>query len=110
MSPLFDIICSGDVCAQTKSKNTASGFANVDEWAYNTTFYGHFELSQPTGCGNTFNSPTKTWVGGGAGYLFTNVYYPGSGGVGCGDVWNAIAWRHNSNGTYTDIGDFQFSI
>src|SRR5450755_4299527 len=66
VAPAFAIICSGDVCAQTKSKDPTSGLANVKEWANNTTFNGHFELTGPGGCGEVFNSPTRTWHGGGA--------------------------------------------
>src|SRR5450759_1968851 len=61
VAPAFAIICSGDVCAQTKSKDPTSGLANVKEWANNTTFNGHFELAGPGGCGEVFNSPTRTW-------------------------------------------------
>jgi hypothetical protein len=96
LAPNFAILCGGDVCLQTASKN--GPLANINAWARSTTFTGHFQLID--NCGITVaNSPNETWPAGGRHYTFTNIHYED-----CGDFWEVVGWRHNSNGTYTNLG------
>lgn len=102
VTPRFAIVCGGNVCIQTASKG--SSLANVNAWARNTTFFGHFQLVD--GCGVTVaNSPNETWPAGGTHYTFTSIHW-----ADCGDFWTVTAWRHNSNGSYTSLGSVSFSI
>jgi hypothetical protein len=103
--PAYAIVCHDDACIQTASKNAT--YANVNAWANNTTFYGHFQLVN-TGCGTTWgNSPNETWPAGGRHYTFQNIEW---NPPVCGDFWSVTAWRHNSNGTYTSLGTVGFQI
>jgi hypothetical protein len=102
VAPRFAIVCGGDACIQTASKGGV--LANVNAWARSTTFTGHFQLVN--GCGNTVaNSPNETWPAGGRHYTFANIHF-----ADCGDNWKVVAWRHNSNGTYTNLGAAVFAI
>jgi hypothetical protein len=75
-----------------------SGNIHIQAWAYNTTFYGHFQLLVPSG--RDQNSPTKTYtagdVGGGASFTVPGA----SAGAYC-----AIAWATDSNGNLYNAGE-----
>ena len=43
--------------------NPSGGKVEIQAWAYETTFYGHFELTGPNGL--VSNSATETWQSGG---------------------------------------------
>jgi hypothetical protein len=107
-TPAFATVCSsGDVCAQTASKGTND--ASVNAWARNTTFKGRFEIYNAFDGGCSQYSATKTWPAGGTHATFNNVPYKGCDGIQ-DDSWYVTAWRLNSNGSWTDIGDINFEI
>jgi len=96
------IVCSGDLCIQTDSCNSAHTQVSIDEWADSSGFYGHFELEDPNGV--NYNSGTQNWAAGGAGHVFTVPLYEG-------DEYHAIAWRYTpSSGVYTNIGQVNFTV
>ena len=99
------IVCSGDLCIQTETVNTTVCLAVVAAWADTSDFTGHFEMAVPS-VGYTQNSTggDKESIAGGANFKFTVPFY----GEGVG--YQATAWRHNSNGTYTNIGRVNFTI
>lgn len=100
------VVCNGDLCVQQGA--LSGGAAPVRAWADTTTFTGHFELDS-NGCGSPAlwkNSPGGTWHAGGQGYTFT---VPIDGNCG-NNGWGIIAWRHNTNGSYTRLGTVTFFI
>ena len=101
VSPRFRTLCSGDLCIQTTMKGTT--LANVNAWAFDITFRGHFELLN--GCGEfVANSPEKTWPAEASPYNFKNLHW-----ADCENFWQIIAWVENGSG-YVNIGSVSFSI
>jgi hypothetical protein len=90
--------CSGDVCAKWLSKTSFK--VRIEVWAFKTNFTGHFELKTPAG--THFNSTTKAWRAGGAGYDVTVALSSGK--------YEAIAWKNVSSGKFRNIGDVTFTV
>jgi hypothetical protein len=86
------ILCSGDVCIQSQCAHC--NLQNINAWANNTTFTGHFEFFFSIYVSR--NSDEETWPAGGEHYTFTGV----SAALGSACV---RAWKKVSGG-YTDIG------
>jgi hypothetical protein len=63
VKPLASSGCNGDVCISLSTPS--GGKVSVHGWAYNTNFYGHFELTGPNGL--VKNSTQKWYYAGGAG-------------------------------------------
>jgi hypothetical protein len=91
------IICGGDVCAQGFDQVNNEG--SIKAWANTTTFTGHFEIVNVVG--NYANSPTKKWIAGGAGFVFT--YEP------LATSYNIDAWK-GTKAPYTKIGTAQITL
>jgi hypothetical protein len=96
------ILCYGDLCLQTDSVGSDS--ADVETWANNHNFTGHFEMIAPGG--QVFNSPTETWKAGGKGYEFENLP------LFCGDgfSYEGTAWQGSGSGPYNNLGSLLFGI
>ena len=90
--------CSGDVCAKWLSKTSFK--VRIEVWAFKKNFTGHFELKTPAGA--HFDSTSKAWVAGGAGYDVTVALSSGK--------YEAIAWKNVSSGKYRNIGDVTFTV
>jgi hypothetical protein len=90
------IICGGDVCAQGFDQVNNEG--SIKAWANTYSFTGHFEIVNVVG--NYANSPTKKWIAGGAGFVFT--YEP------LDTSYNIDAWK--GTGPYTKIGTAQITL
>lgn len=52
--------CSGDACIYLSTPS--GGTVYVLAWPYNVSFYGHFELTVPSG--TQYNTAAKTWTPG----------------------------------------------
>jgi hypothetical protein len=91
--------CSGDVCARWASKTATK--VTIDVWAFKKSFFGHFELTTPTGA-HLNSTPNKEWIGGGAGAAFTV-------GLSSRD-YKATAWKSLGSGKYRDIGNVTFTV
>jgi hypothetical protein len=85
--------CHGDVCINEAGQSLSTLYLHV--WAFNATFYGHFELQTPTGA--VHNSGNKTNRAGGAGPTFALPIVYG--------WYCATAWRYNGPGNYTNLGE-----
>jgi hypothetical protein len=95
------ILCSGDLCLQN------DGFYNgayvvVTEWAYNSNFYGHFELADAAGDVGNSTGGNKWWYAGGKGYGFL---FP----IHCGTTYTGTAWRY-TGGHYYVNGRINFGV
>jgi hypothetical protein len=56
--------CSVNTCMYLATPSAGTVF--VQGWAYNTSFYGYFRLTAPSG---TYYSSTQTWLGGKGNYI-----------------------------------------
>jgi hypothetical protein len=84
--------CTGDSCIRV---NTPSGGSVlIQGWAYDTTFYGHFELTGPHGF--LANSGTKIWTAGGNRASFNESAVVGQ--------YCMIAWEYAGSKGYIDLG------
>lgn len=104
VKPRFDVICSGDVCIQTTSKNATT--ASVRTWPDTVSFTGHFELVN--GCGGVFGNSTegdKFYQSGGTGFTFSGIHW-----ADCMDHWKMIGWQKNAPNNYSKVGTVSFSI
>lgn len=97
------IVCSGDLCIQTDSCNSAETEVTIEEWANTSNFYGHFELEDPNGV-NYNSTPNTNWTAGGKGHDFTVPLY-------FGDEYHGIAWKYTSStAKYANIGEVNFTV
>lgn len=61
--------CGGNACMYLS--NPSGGYVYIDAWAYNTTFYGHMDLTRN---GTVFRrTANRNWNAGGPAYRFTKV-------------------------------------
>jgi hypothetical protein len=105
MRAAYAIVCGGDACAQTVSKTSSS--ADVNVWAYNKKFFGHFQLRNSQCQGVYWNSTTTTYNAGGNRYEFKNIPYQDGA---CGDNWQILAWQQDAPGKFTLLGTTGLSI
>jgi hypothetical protein len=77
--------CNGDVCIYLT--NPDPGILIVEVWAYDSNFYGHFQI---TGA-DTYadgNTPTQEWYGGGANGTIWGVESASPNGQVCATAWS----------------------
>jgi hypothetical protein len=91
-------LCANDLCVQTIGM-LSDAYACIDLWAFNQTFYGHFELS----VSNTFVSNTNN-----------STFVPGEKVEFYWGYWNganivAKEWK-DVNGHYTEIAHVSFGV
>lgn len=67
IQPLAAQGCSGDSCIYLSTPSGGTVF--TQSWAYDTTFYGYFRVSTPSGY---ITSPTQTWLAGKGNYFQVN--------------------------------------
>jgi hypothetical protein len=93
-------MCGGDVCARWFDKTSKT--VMVEEWAFKTSFFGHFEILVPNGA--HYNSaPNKEWIAGGKGYNFKVGVYS--------HAYEAIGWKYNTKTHgYSNIGHVYFFV
>jgi hypothetical protein len=95
------ILCDLDLCLQTDG--VSPNGACVTTWAYNQTFYGHFELSVSNGFW-VENTANESWRGGGPGSEFFGVPFAGANIV-------AKEWKYNrTTRKYTEIAHISFAV
>jgi hypothetical protein len=104
--PIGGIVCSGDLCLQTQSANTANCTAVVNAWADTTSFTGHFEIQamMPVNTAGVNSSGDQLWPAGGM-HASIGIQFFGSP-----ESYQATAWRHNPDRSYTKVGVVNFTI
>ncbi len=93
-TPLSAQGCNGDTCMFLSTPS--GGEVYIQAWAYDVTFYGHFQLTGPNGLNK--KSYDGTWYAGKTNYYQWNEI-PAVVGQYC-----VTGWTKNSNGTYTQNG------
>ena len=78
--------CSGDACIYIT--NYSGGVLFVEVWAYDSTFYGHFQI---TGADTDAdgNTPTQTWYAGGSGGSAWAIESYSPPGQVCATAWSS---------------------
>lgn len=95
-------VCNGDLCM--RQMNRTSTHIYIRMWAAKSAFYGHFELTTPSG--HHINSPTGVWRVGGWGWI---AYARNYGGNYQGDAWQQVG-PHKSNQIGQVVTNFRASV
>lgn len=95
-------VCNGDLCMRQMNRTPTHIYIRM--WAAKSTFYGHFELTTPSG--HHINSPTGTWHAGGWGWIAHARNY--GGGNYQGDAWQQLS-PHKFNQIGQVVTNFQAS-
>jgi hypothetical protein len=95
------ILCNGDLCIQ--NEGYIGNYVQVNAWAWNKNFFGHFELAWPGG--HYANStPNEWWYGDDGAHVFIVPIvceYP--------FTYIATAWRYTGGHYYQD-GKVSFGL